>query len=140
LQTELEHFGQIMNGLANLSNRQLSALQLGENLGDLHNLLQKITSRCENAPQVCYEYLPEMAERSNPHPAPHRIADQLAAQSDRAQVNLLTNQLLAVLARIQNGRGTHAPTSAIPQNLIRLQHTVGAALDGMSGDLLSPVS
>ena len=137
IQEDLVRLSGFIHQLSGLTDEQLAAFDITDQLDSIHHCLNRFEARCMAIQVAAYE-----DEFAVPHDdESYGMAfplnnNWIAVRREAKRANKLASQLTNSLSKIRAGFGEYQNPGVIPEDIVRINQTVGNAVNGLASDCL----
>ncbi|MHB8088782.1 MAG: hypothetical protein ACYDH2_11115 [Anaerolineaceae bacterium] len=137
IQEDLVRLSGFVSQLSGLTDEQLTACEIADQLDSIHRCLNRFEARCMALQVAAYEdeFAAPVDDESYEMAFPENN-NWTAVRRDAKRANKLASQLTNSLSKIRAGLGEYQNPGAIPEDIVRINQTVGNAVSSLASDCL----
>jgi hypothetical protein len=133
IQNDLMRLSDLINQLSELSEKELTGFDFTNSLEEIHLCLKRFEARCQVIQTRRYE--DEIADGIDEESFETNFQENenwMKVRREAKRANKLAAQLTSSLGKIRAGLGEYQ--SAIPDDLVQINRTVGNVVNGLASD------
>lgn len=137
IQEDLVRLSGFVSQLSGLTDEQLAACEITDQLDSIHRCLSRFEARCLSMQISAYEdeFAAPVDDEAYEMAFPENsIWTTVRREAKRA--NKLASQLTSSLSKIRAGLGEYQIPGVIPEDIVRINQAVGNAVNGLASDCL----
>jgi len=137
IQEDLARLSGFVSQLSGLTDEQLAACEITDQLDLIHSCLNRFEARCLVIQVAAYEdeFAAPVSEESYEMASPLNN-NWTTVRREAKRANKLASQLTNSLSKIRTGLGEYQNPGAIPEDIVRINQTVGNAVNGLASNCL----
>jgi len=137
IQEDLVRLCGFVSQLSGLSDEQLAACEITDQLDSIHRCLSRFEARCLAIQIAAYEdeFAAPVNDESYEMVFPENN-NWTVVRREAKRANKLANQLTSSLSKIRAGLGEYQNPGAIPEDIVQINKAVGNAVNGLASDCL----
>ena len=137
IQEDLVRLSGFVSQLSGLTDEQLAACEITDQLDSIHRCLNRFEARCMAIQVAAYEdeFAAPVDDESYEMAFPLNN-NWTAVRREAKRANKLASQLTSSLSKIRAGLVDYQNPGAIPEDIVRINQTVGNAVNGLASDCL----
>ena len=137
IREDLVRLSGFVSQLSRLTDEQLAACEIADQLDSIHRCLTRFEARCMAIQVAAYEdeFAAPVDEESYEMAFPENN-NWTTVRREAKRANKLANQLTNSLGKIRAGLGEYQNPGAIPEDIVRVNQTVGNAVSSLASDCL----
>jgi len=137
IQEDLVRLSGFVSQLSGLTDEQLAACEIADQLDSIHRCLTRFEARCMAIQVAAYEdeFAAPVNEESSEMAFPENN-NWTTVRREAKRANKLASQLTSSLSKIRAGLGEYQNPGAIPEDIVRINQAVGNAVNGLASDCL----
>jgi hypothetical protein len=125
----------LINQLSDLSDKQLTSFDFANSLEEIHICLNRFEAMCQVIQTRSYEH--EIADRIDEESFETNLPENknwMKVRREAKRANKLAAQLTSSLGKVRAGLGEYQNQSAVPEDLVQINQTVGNVVNGLASD------
>ena len=137
IQEDLVRLSGFVSQLSGLSDEQLAACEIADQLDSIHRCLTRFEARCKAIQVAAYEdeFAAPVDDESYEIAFPENN-NWTNVRREAKRANKLASQLTSSLSKIRAGLGEYQNPGVIPEDIVRINQAVGNAVNGLASDCL----
>lgn len=135
IQNDLTRLSDLINQLSELSEKELTGFDITDQLEEIQLFLNRFEASCRTIHTASYvdEFAESIDEESFESNFPEN-KNWTTVRREAKRANKLAAQLTSSLGKIRDGLEENRDQSAVPEDLVQINRTVGNVVNGLASD------
>jgi hypothetical protein len=135
IQDDLTRLSQYISGLSELSEEQLTDLDIANQLGQIHDCVKQLETCCLASQVMVYGVESNNLNDEVQFELSYEVGNNwTTVRKEAKRANKLASQLNNSLTKIRSNMDEYAVQCLVPEDIAQINHTVGCAVSELTSD------